>query len=142
MTIAFFVSGHPKGQPRARSFAFKKAGKYTSRMYDPGTAEGWKSCVAAEAMSHRPAMPYDEPLVVMLDFYLPRPKSMCRKKDPQGPIPCTAKPDADNLAKAVMDALTQIGMWRDDAVVVELIVRKHYHAIGSRPGCEIFINTF
>ncbi|NCA12937.1 MAG: RusA family crossover junction endodeoxyribonuclease, partial [Proteobacteria bacterium] len=39
----------------------------------------------------------------------------------------TAKPDADNCAKAVMDALTQLGaFWRDDAQVVELRVWKDY----------------
>ena len=38
--------------------------------------------------------------------------------------PHTQKPDADNVAKAVMDGLTAAGVWPDDAVVWSLEIRK------------------
>jgi hypothetical protein len=42
--ISIFVHGEPKGQPRPRAFA--RGGMV--RMYDPATAEGWKSAIADE----------------------------------------------------------------------------------------------
>jgi crossover junction endodeoxyribonuclease RusA len=49
---------------------------------------------------------------------------------------CPKKPDPDNLAKAVMDALTDCGMWRDDAQIVVLEVTKRF---GQIPGARICI---
>ena len=39
------------------------------------------------------------------------------------PSPHTGKPDCDNVAKAVLDALTGVA-WDDDSQVVELVVKK------------------
>ena len=64
-----------------------------------------------------------------------------RKKDPEGRIPHTAKPDADNVVKAVMDALTQIGMWRDDALICEQQVTKDYASKSGSTGAVIQIYT-
>ena len=36
------------------------------------------------------------------------------------------KPDADNLAKSILDGLTKGGAWKDDGCVATLIVRKKY----------------
>jgi Holliday junction resolvase RusA-like endonuclease len=37
------------------------------------------------------------------------------------------KPDCDNLAKAVLDCITQLGcFWRDDSQVVHLTISKEY----------------
>jgi Holliday junction resolvase RusA-like endonuclease len=133
MTISFTVSGIPKGQPRPRAFAFK--GK--ARIFDSGTAEGWKSEIALAARPHLPAEPLAGPLVLSVDFYFPRPKKHFLKAGLRlgAPTWFCSKPDADNAAKAVMDALTQLGLWRDDAQVVSLIVRKTFGAaaqVGAR----------
>ena len=142
MRIEFNVFGLPKGQPRARAFAFGgKAGKKVSvRMYDPGTAEGWKSCVAIAARDHLPPEPIAGPVALTLLFRFPRPKSHFTKKGlrPDAPIYVTSKPDADNAAKAVMDCLTQLGAWKDDAQIVALDVTKVY---GDRPGCSVWLWT-
>ncbi|OJG60972.1 hypothetical protein RV08_GL000365 [Enterococcus mundtii] len=45
------------------------------------------------------------------------------------------KPDADNYAKGVLDALKGI-VWKDDGQVVDLIARKYY---SSEPRVEIYI---
>lgn len=134
--IRFTVEGHPKGQPRARAFAFKGR----ARMYDPGTAEGWKSCVAAAARPHLPATPLEGPIRLYLSFRFERPKSHFTKKGkrPDAPTYVAKKPDADNAAKAVMDALTQLGAWRDDAQVVILEIWKVY-ATECKPGCDVAI---
>ena len=72
--ISFFVSGEPKGQPRPRAFARKMGGKFVARVFDAGTAEAWKSCIAAAAAQHKPAEPIAGPVRLRLCFYLARPK--------------------------------------------------------------------
>lgn len=70
MTISFSVQGVPKGQPRPRAFAFK--GK--ARVFDPGTAEGWKSAIAEAARPHLPREPLAGPVALEVAFSFPRPK--------------------------------------------------------------------
>lgn len=133
--ISFFVEGQPKGQPRPRAFAF--AGK--ARMYDPGTAEGWKSQIAGAWKAAAPGWVKIEcPVMLTVCFFMPRPKSHFTKKGlrPEAPVFCAKKPDADNMAKAIMDAFTQIGVWGDDDQVVILKIVKQY-AKDTRTGCEI-----
>ena len=140
MTIAapiqLRVHGLPKGQPRPRAFAFH--GK--ARLFDPGTAEHWKSQVALE---YRRAVPEIEPgdgaYSLVMTFLFPRPKRLLTRTAPQGRIAHTGKPDADNLAKAVMDALTTLGVWRDDAQVADTTIHKRYAALNELPGAEITI---
>lgn len=132
--IRFRVDGIPKGQPRPRAFA--RGGR--AAVYDPGTAEGWKSLVAlAWREAGRPA--FAAPVHVKLWFQMPMPKSMLRKDGTPNPAKArnyhTGKPDCDNLAKAVLDALTQIGAWRDDAEVAALVVTKSY--VPDQPGAII-----
>lgn len=132
--ISFFVPGEPKGQPRPRAFAFH--GK--ARVFDPGTAEHWKSQIALAA-KQKLKTPFAGPVRLDLTFYFPRPKKHYKRDvlRPDAPGYQTTKPDADNLAKAVMDALTTLGAWKDDTQVAELIVRKFY--IRNSLGCQIEI---
>jgi Holliday junction resolvase RusA-like endonuclease len=49
-----------------------------------------------------------------------------------------AKPDLDNLAKAVMDAISDLGtIWRDDSQVAALRMSKMYTGCGG--GCTVVI---
>jgi Holliday junction resolvase RusA-like endonuclease len=142
----FSVTGIPKGQPRARAFA-RKMGvtetgepKFVARMYDAGTAESWKQQVALACTP--PDTPIEGPVCIELDFYLPRPKKISRRKDFSGPVPCTSKPDIDNLAKAVLDAMTTIGWWHDDAQVASLRLEKFWASTaGNHVGVSIRLRT-
>lgn len=138
--IQFFAQGIPKGQPRPKAFA--RGG--IASVYDPGTAEGWKSQVAIAARSFLPVTPLELPLRLSLEFFFPRPKghyysgkraSILRESAPFHQL---GKPDSDNAAKAVMDALTVLRMWKDDSLVCHLIVRKLYDG-GNGPGCIVRI---
>jgi hypothetical protein len=71
---------------------------------------------------HRP--PLDCPLVVDMVFTFARPKSHYRTgrnahllRDAAPPHP-TGPPDLSKLARSTEDALTDAGVWRDDALVV------------------------
>jgi len=106
------VYGEPKGQPRPRAFVNKKTGR--ASVFDSGQAEGWKGQIALAARPYLPASPLEGPIRLGLTFYFPRPGRLMRKRDPDGPVMHLSKPDFDNASKAVVDCLTQIGMWRDD----------------------------
>lgn len=132
--VMFFVHGTPKAQPRPRAFARKMGnGKFAARIYDAGTAENWKSLIADRASKLRHQAVIIGPVQVNLTFYMPRPKHHYRSGDPlkglkpDAPTWHTAKPDRDNLEKAVLDTITQIGgFWLDDAQVCAGSVEKRY----------------
>ena len=136
-TISFLVFGDPKGQPRPR--AFSRGGM--TRMYDPGTAEGWKGLIAAAAQTHKTGAQIEGPIRVHLVFAFRRPKGHYGKKGlkESAPFHHVGKPDADNLAKAVLDCITQLGFWRDDSQVSRLIIEKQYANESNAPFCEIHI---
>ena len=135
-TISFFVAGTPKGQPRVKAF---RRGAHAG-VYTPGTADAWKSAVRSDAMRNASERgPLAGPVAVRLDFVMPRPKAHSTKRGlrPDAPRWHASKPDADNLAKAVLDALGDLGTyWKDDAQVADLCITKRY---GERIGCTITI---
>lgn len=131
--IHFRVDGSPKGQPRPRR---SKSGG----VYNPATANGWKRAVEIAARPHLPPSPLIGPVCVDLDLLLPRPQRLYRKRGPAGEVPATCKPDRDNVDKATLDALTAVGMWRDDAQVCDGRIRKLYHAVGGKPGARITVS--
>jgi Holliday junction resolvase RusA-like endonuclease len=104
----------------------KKDGGYTARVFSSSTAEGWKSEIAL-ALRKWAGTKHAGPVLVAMTFEFARPKSHFRAN---GLLKLTAprwhagKPDADNLEKAVLDACTQIGIWKDDGQVVTLIAHK------------------
>lgn len=131
--IEFWVDGLPKAQPRPRACA--RNGHVS--VYDPGTATEWKKCIEHAGRPHAPVLPHDGPVGLRIWFAMPRPKSHYRAggglRD-DAPTRHLAKPDLDNLEKAVMDTLTKIGFWRDDSLVCSKETHKVY---GERPGCSI-----
>lgn len=139
-TLHLNVIGVPKGQPRARAC---RRGPHV-RMYDPGTADDWKSLIALElkrVIRGRRLPLFDGPVRVDLTLFFPRPKSHYRKAGlkPDAPVYCTAKPDRDNCDKAVLDIMTQCGVFRDDAVVVDGRITKLYATDPQLPGGRIHV---
>ncbi len=139
--ITFFVQGEPKGQPRPKAvIRCKHAG-----VYDPGTADGWKLQVSIWAKAFVPAIPLEGPLRVDLVFYFPRPLSHYRTGKHAGqlrdnaPEWHTSKPDRDNSDKAVLDQLTVLRFWKDDAQACDGRLVKRYED-GRGPGCQITIS--
>lgn len=141
--IDVFVPGDPKPQPRARSFAFKdKQGNLRVRAYEAGTAEAWKTQLAAALLP----LVWDKvngPVRVRLEFYFTRPPSHFTKRGAltsSAPrFPRARCGDVDNLAKAVLDCLTTLGLWQDDDQVVESTTTKQYHP--EKQGCQVIVDA-
>jgi Holliday junction resolvase RusA-like endonuclease len=126
----FFVKGIVKAQPRPRMTK-------TGHVYTPDSAKTWKELVTAECLARRQPV-IDEPVKLTVCFYFPFPRSAKNKKRF---CPHTVKPDADNLLKAVMDALTEAKAWTDDAVVYSSRAEKWYtrdNVYGARVTIEIW----
>jgi len=127
------VYGDPKGQPRPRACI---RGSHAG-VYDPGTADAWKAKICSELWGAR--SPVTGPIRVDIVFLFSRPARLCRKKDHPGRIRHISKPDRDNLDKAVLDALTDVGIWGDDCQVCSGLIDKYYVAVEEKPGAEIKI---
>ncbi len=70
----------------------------------------------------------DKPLKAEIDVFMPVPQSYSKKKTEQAlnnEIRPTVKPDCDNIAKNINDALNGI-VYPDDKQIVSLMVNKFY----------------
>lgn len=118
MKHSLVVFGKPVAQPRHRASC---RGGY-AKMYLPGDhpVHDFKRRIMAVAASH-PIRRIEGPVRLDLLFAFSQPKGRKRQFK-------ISKPDLDNLEKAVMDALTDAGVWCDDAQVVEKHSTKVYAA--------------
>lgn len=144
MKVEFFVPGVPLPQPRPRARAMRTSRGHIAQVYDVGTTDGWKKMILVYAMQNRPDAPVLHPAAfsVRIIFHMPRPKYHLQApgilKD-GAPHKHIVKPDADNLAKCAIDALTDTGLfWHDDGAVQELYLAKQY---SLHPGIHITISS-
>jgi crossover junction endodeoxyribonuclease RusA len=95
----------------------------------------WREAVKWAA---REAMPMgwqklDGPLVLSVVFYLPRPK--CARLN----VMCHKMPDLSKLIRSTEDALTDAGVWADDARVASIMAEKRYETANHLPGARISV---
>lgn len=139
--ITIRVFGEPKGQPRPRAFARKIGAKFVARVFEAGTAEGWKGCIALAAKEFAPTTPLNGPLRVHSFFIFRRPKSHFRSNGmlkETAPEFYASRPDRDNLDKAALDCLSDLNFWVNDSLVCTGIVEKRYAKLHEAPGA-IFV---
>lgn len=139
--VQFTIESVPVAQPRQRHSARLCGGKILSRNYLPKEhpVHAFKAAArlaAARAMASR--APFDVPLSLIVRFVMPRPKGMIWKKRPMPRTPHTKTPDADNLVKALCDALNAL-VWRDDSLVWCVDARKVIASGTERPHVEVSI---
>lgn len=130
---SFRAYGTPKGQPRVRRS--KSGGVYT-----PDSAKEWKEAIQLEANIRTRLHCSRIEGAVRVDerFFFPCPARLERESALRL-IPHAAKPDRDNCDKVVLDALTQIGAFKDDAQVAAGVIEKWYARPSEEPGAEIHI---
>lgn len=132
--ITFTIPGKP--QPKQRPRVTKRGITYTPKetlLYEAQVAE------AAQKSELLPQSPTENPLKLILWCYMPIPKSWSKGKQEEarrGKIFPTSRPDIDNLAKIIMDALNGIA-YKDDAQIVQLVINKRY---SDEPRMEVLID--
>jgi Holliday junction resolvase RusA-like endonuclease len=97
--------------------------------------KAWRKAIVQEAIATLPNdwQPIDEPCELIVNFYLPKPKTVDRQ------LP-SVSPDLDKLIRAVGDSLTDSGVVIDDSRIVRISARKLY-AEGIAPGATIQVKT-
>lgn len=132
MAINLRVYGIPGPQGSKRFVGHAKNGRgimiESSKKVRP-----WRAAVKQAAVESRKKI--SGPVELFITFTLPRPKSVKRALPDR-------KPDLSKLVRSTEDALTDAGIWEDDARVVTCFASKHYvgdfKALDS-PGASITI---
>lgn len=108
-TFSFVVPGEPVAQARHRDARVRcRTGGFRTIRYTPDAVTQYRARVlrCARSAPGFPAQPWTGHVRVTIDAYWPRPKRLCTRVCPPGPIPKDTKPDIDNVTKAILDALT------------------------------------
>jgi len=128
--IELRIPGAPQGKGRARSMTLRTGQKIHYTPEKTRTYEGVIKSLAMDVMGE--CAPLDGPLQLELICTYPMAASWPawkRELALSGQLAATVKPDADNVAKAVKDALNGV-VWGDDTQVVRAVITKVY---GERP---------
>ena len=84
-------------------------------------------------LRYRPEKPIEGPVAIYITWFFPTNK----KKDWMQPK--KSKPDVDNMAKGILDILTDLRFLNDDNQVVELVLKKYW---SSKKDAGTFINLY
>ena len=135
MTVEFTIPGAPQGKERPR---FTKSGI----AYTPKKTKDYEKMVAwaYECEAHGAKLTGSIRANIVAVYPVPRSWSKTKREEAINDwVLPMVKPDLDNVAKAVLDALNGIA-YIDDAAVTDLTISKRY---GERPcvvvrliGCE------
>lgn len=132
--IQFFIPGPPRGKGRPR---FVKA---TGRTYTDDKTASYENLVkvmALKAMGFRQLM--EGPLSLEIQVTKTIPASWSKKRIAEA-YWATGKPDADNTAKSIADAMNKI-VYEDDAQIAKLTVVKRFGAVeGVDVTVDILLN--
>lgn len=130
--ITFTVQGEPFGKKRPRASSF---GGHARIHNDPENEryelKVMNAYLMEQGLTKAPEQPmYDKDTPVNADItvFFPIPKSFSKKKYAQadkGEIHPLKKPDLDNIAKSILDALNGLA-YHDDSQIVCLIISKFY----------------
>ncbi len=133
----FVVYGDPvpKGRPR-----FRSTGSFV-QTYTPAATKEAEARILKEYTEQSGINFGSAALILRMVFWMPVPKSVSKFKHDamvNCKIPHATRPDADNCAKLVMDALNKKA-WHDDAQIVDDRVEKKY---SDEPRTEVWIKEW
>jgi crossover junction endodeoxyribonuclease RusA len=142
MVLEFQVFGvaKPKGNMRAIQV---KGMRYPIVTESNRNVKSWQQLVAEGASHALHRLPLDERSLLYASavrltvaFYLPRPKSLPKRRA----VAHLTAPDWDKLARCVGDALSQV-VYHDDAQVVEAVIGKFYAGVDEAPRVDVRVES-
>ena len=140
MTVAVRVAGIPVPQGSMRGFV--RGGRVALTSDNP-RLRGWRQDVTGELAVARGEGQFTGAVYLGVTFIIPRPVGHFGRRGllPSAPArPTGSHGDLDKLVRAIGDAATAAGVWRDDGQVVVLRASKRWTEIGEGPGADIEIS--
>ena len=126
----------PKHTAQASNKILKtRDGRYFVGKKSSSLAKQTESDLIALLMPFRLEKPFDKPLEITVKWIYPFRKAEPKKNRYEG-LPCTTKPDCDNICKLLFDTMTRLGYWIDDALIYHVDFTKCY---SDNPRIEIEI---
>lgn len=122
--IEFHVPGDPIPQGSKKAFA---RGSRVVLVEANTRLKSWRAAVTLAARAAGRGRVLQGPIQVVLEFTMTRPRTS-RREWP------TVKPDLDKLTRAILDGVTDAGLWKDDSEVCEILAIKRY---GSQAGATV-----
>lgn len=135
----FVIDGKPQGKARARTFYNPKLGRVQSMtpentvLYENFVKQCFMNQVKSERWFNK------EPLKMTIEAYFPIPASTTKRdrgRIADGYLWPTKKPDADNIAKVICDALNGVA-YGDDTQIIILEVLKGFTE--ENPRVEVYL---
>jgi len=121
--ITFTVYGTPIPQGSMKAF-MPRGARFPVVTADNAKTRPWRQSIveaARAALGGSAPIASDIGIELYVVFYLPRSRSA-----PNRVTEPATRPDVDKLLRAMMDALTAAGIWRDDAQVIMTFTRKAF----------------
>jgi crossover junction endodeoxyribonuclease RusA len=147
--LSFIVRGRPVAQGNAKAFVVGKRAVVVTGA-GKGPLADWRQAIAEEARQVAGSRPVlTGPVMVVARFVVQRPRSHYLPANRRRPEPVLrldapkysiAKPDADKLARALLDAITSV-LIRDDSQVASLQAVKVYETDDLREGVHVRLAT-
>lgn len=133
MKIEFVVPAIPVAQPRQRHRVVTQGAKAFAMNYTPAKhpVQDFKASCRMAAQQAYSGPPLEGPIRMALTLVFPRPANVL-KRDGTGRMRHTKKPDWENVAKAVADALSGT-VYRDDKQIWAASVEKWVAAADEQP---------
>lgn len=138
MRLEFTIYGEAQPQGSAKAF-IPRGWSRPVITSDNVRLKSWRQLVAEGAQVALMKLPERDRVLALggvrltIAFYLPRPKSLPKKRTAH-----TKKPDIDKLVRSVCDSLAQI-VYADDRQVCELVAVKQYVAHGQPAKVDVLV---
>jgi len=130
VSLTFEVLGTPVPKGSARAFVPKGWKRPIVTNDNPKTKPWQESIVSAahDALAGGGPIEREEPVALLVRFFMPRPKSA-----PKRVVEPTTIPDLDKLVRTVKDGLKRGGIYRDDSQVTLTLSTKAFAGGASDP---------
>jgi len=115
----FTVQGKPQPQGSHRAF-MPKGARFPVVTDSNRNLKQWRDLTSVVAQDYALEELYEGPVLLVIDFYFQRPKSLPKKVQHH-----LKKPDLSKLIRSIEDSLTNV-IWCDDSQVIEVRATKSY----------------